>query len=222
MMNKKVKYKPTIQEPIDPERVEYEEALLQNVPTVIHTNSSELTFQLSALELIGGLVALTCWFGFFSGGILVSTEQYRVAIASPTASMTFFANWLMVLSFWTITNIGILACIAAFLGALGRRTQFTVQTASLLTEVDKTILNKHSLATYYVSAVMRGFGTYSLMLAGLLVLATEALISPSQAEYMRLAPTVSIVSFYAGYDPSLFAGLLSRVKGFVNSPPQES
>ena len=57
------------------------------------------------------------------------------------------------------------------------------------------------------------------MLAGLLVMATEALTSPTQGHYVRLASTISVVSFYAGYDPQMFAVILDRIKRLLDSKP---
>ena len=143
-----------------------------------------------------------------------------------TISLTCRVGWdlneSVVLAFWTITNVGILSCVAAFLGALGRRTRFTSRTDELQAAIDDTHPDNHGLATYYVSAIMRGFGVYALVLAGLLVLATNSLTSPDQESYMRLAPIVSIISFYAGYDPSIFAGLLDRVKAVLHAPDQKA
>ena len=46
---------------------------------------------------------------------------------------------------------------------------------------------------------------------------TDALISPDQATYIRIAPMMSIISFYVGYDPTLFAALLDRVRKFLDT-----
>ncbi len=64
---------------------------------------------------------------------------------------------------------------------------------------------------------MRGFGVFVLILSGLLVLATDSLISPNQGQYVRLAGMVSVISFYAGYDPVALAELLKRIEQFLRS-----
>ena len=202
---------------LDPERVAFESAQLEPSGPVFGSPRAPIHIELSTAELIIGLAALAVWFGLFSGGILVATEPYRRAIENPTVSGELVVNWVVVLAFWTITNIGVLSCIAAFLGALGNRTKFTSDTDTVRSPASAGPASTRGLATYYMSAVMRGFGVYSLVLAGLLVFATDSLISPDQAAYMRLAPTVSIISFYAGYDPSIFAGLLDRVKNFLQA-----
>ncbi len=185
---------------------------------VVDTEGLKKITHLSQSELLLGLVAILAWFGVFIGGSIISTEPYRRNLENFDSVGSTIGNALVICTFWTITNVGVLSCVASLLGALGGRSQFTIQTElhDALTEAPYPKFDR-VLATYYVSAIMRGFGIYVLVLAGLLVLATESLVSPTQASYVRLAPTISIISFYAGYDPSLFAGLLGRVRSFVNT-----
>jgi len=172
----------------------------------------------SRTELSLGLLNVAIWFVLFAGGVLISSQPFRNEIAEFTSFRSWVAAFVMTLLFWTITNVGILACSAALLGAFGRRTKFVVrEMRSGSPERDNSPALPRDIGTYYVSAIMRGFGIYILALAGLLVLATEAFKNPDQGEYLRLAGTMSIVAFYAGYDPSTFAGLLDRVKQFFES-----
>jgi hypothetical protein len=83
--------------------------------------------------------------------------------------------------FWIITNVGVLSCVAAFLGALGRRNHFTLGTVLVPDTHPVLQPDLQGLGTYYVSAIMRGFGIYTRVLAGLLVLAMELLASLTQA-----------------------------------------
>ncbi len=167
-----------------------------------------------------GIAALATWFGLFAGGLLVGTETYRNQIMSPDGVASAFTTWLIVLSFWTITNIGLLACVSSYLGAFGRRARFIAAPPDGTVREDLDInLSFTALWTYYASAVMRGFGVYTLSLAGLLVLATQSLLTPSQEDYLRFAPLLSIISFYGGYDSTVFAGLLGRVKSLVDTKP---
>lgn len=200
---------------VDPERLAYEEAMQQDARPRQGPPGS-----LSAVDVSIGAIGLVVWFGLFSGGILIGTEPHRRVLASPADAVSLFNSWFMVCAFWTVTNLGVLSCIAALLGALGRRARFTSPTdlPDPGTAVDRA--PQDGIATFYLSAIMRGFGIYALVLAGLLVLATESLVSPTQEAYMRLAPTISLVSFYAGFDPSMFAGLLNRVNSFLQTNNQ--
>jgi len=203
---------------VETDRLEFEAAQHEQA-SIEKQNPIELSIQ----ELSIGFIALALWFGLFAGGILMPTGPFRNAIAGSTQASTLYLvlSWLVVCAFWTITNIGILSCVSSFLGALGGRTNFTHRADSEQSQFDGPRSHTQSLTTYYLSAILRGFGVYSLTLAGLLVFATESLIDPTQAAYMRLAPTLSILSFYAGYDPNFFSGLLDQVKSFMKSDPKK-
>lgn len=171
------------------------------------------------IELLFGVAALVVWFVLFAGGVLIGTTPYREAIASASNPIVWLQSFAIVLLFWTITNVGILSCIAAFLGALGRRTRFTMAALTADPPAVPT-MGATTVAIFYVSAIMRGFGIYALSFAGLLVLATQSFQNPDQGAYLRLAATLSVISFYAGYDPETFAGLLDRVKQFFQVKSQ--
>ena len=204
------------------------------------------TVPVSYVELAIGFAALVLWFVLFGGGILIGTEPYRNQIAggaapaqeqaTPSPAVTWSLRLLMgvaaqpstspqhrpptlltsvfmVLAFWTITNVALLCCLAAYIGALGRRTRFAVLLGDPSDHFDCA---PQRVRLHYASAVIRGFSIYCLMMAGLLVLATEQFKAPDPGTYLRLAATVTVISFYAGYDPSVLAGLLSRIKRLIN------
>jgi len=181
-------------------------------------------------EIIAGLSALAAWFVLFAGAILINTQDFRDAFTgvdkSPAATtrpsissimpkphgttvLNFVYCALVILAFWTVTNVGLLSCLAAFIGALGRRTQFAISASSLEPYSDAL---PAEIRLHYIAAVIRGFSIYTLVMAGLLVLATEAFVKTDPGGYLRLAGMVTVISFYVGYDPTLFAGLLGRVK----------
>lgn len=173
--------------------------------------------QLSMAELSAGVFSIILWFFLFSGGLLVSTQPHRDVIQNSNGNEVPFRSWFIVIAFWTVTNVGLLSCVSAYLGALGKRARFTHQTDQMHSPIDATRDHHDLLWTYYLSAVLRGFGVYTLLLGGLLVLATSSLVTSTQGDYMRLAPTLSIISFYAGYDPSVFSGLLEKVNSFLKT-----
>jgi hypothetical protein len=155
---------------------------------------------------------LLAWFALFGGAILIGTEPYRRAITAPASVHELIRSSLVVLAFWTITNIGLLACISSFLGALGRRTRFAVR---LGTPPDTCDAVPRPVSLFYASAIIRGFSVYALVMAGLIVLVTESFLNPSQDQYIRLAATTSVTSFYVGYDPAILGNLLQRVRQTV-------
>jgi hypothetical protein len=201
-------------------------------PAVITQSSSPMAQALATpvtwTELIIGFVVLLVWFVLFAGGILVPTGAYRdrlnfydptppttqpssVAAGKPTVGEAV-GDALAIFAFWTITNVGLLSCLAAFLGAVGRRTRFAMQGSE---QSDPDAI-PNQIRLHYASAVIRGFGIYGLMMAGLLVLATDTFTTPTQGQYLRLSATISVLAFYSGYDPAVFAGVLQRVKKLLD------
>lgn len=168
-------------------------------------------------EIVSASLALGLWFVLFSGGCLLGTDVYRSQLAAPLAWQLKIKPMLVCLCFWTTSNLGLLACLSSFMGAVGYRCRFT-QALNADCEVQNATEDvKSLLLTSYLAAVMRGFGVYTLSLAGLLLLATETLIAPDQVSYLRLAPLVSIVGFYSGFNPQTFGGLLMRVQKLLRS-----
>lgn len=200
---------------VEPDRIEFEAAQDEQ------PQREERPVHLAKRELFSGLIVLASWFCLFLGGILIGTEPHRTSLQNPTSSAGLIWSWIVICAFWTITNLGLLCCVSAFLGALGKRTRFTSRNDPLNSTIETADPNLRGLDTYYMSAVMRGFGVYILSLGGLLIMATDSLLDPSQAGYVRLAPAMSIVSFYAGYDPSIFEELLHRVNSFMHSGNQK-
>ncbi|MCZ6837382.1 MAG: hypothetical protein O7G85_16525 [Planctomycetota bacterium] len=170
-------------------------------------------YMVSWWELVFGSCALILWFSLFAGGILINIGSSRTALTSSETFWQGVSHLPLILSCWTVTNVGVLAVLAAILGAVGRRTRFTSNN-TISRFSNSPLLKSRAAIIFYASAVIRGFGVYSLLLGGLLILATATLVAPSQEEYLRLALTISIISFYAGYNPEVFASLLKRAEGF--------
>jgi hypothetical protein len=62
---------------------------------------------------------------------------------------------------------------------------------------------------------MRGFVIYLLVVSGLLLVTTEAIAKSDQSQYVRLAATMSVVSFIAGYDSLVFKRALEKVVAVI-------
>ncbi|MCI0361098.1 MAG: hypothetical protein L0211_21675 [Planctomycetaceae bacterium] len=172
-------------------------------------------------ELFFSSASLLLWFALFAGGTLIATQPFIDSVARTTNAFEAAGYSVIIILFWTITNVGILSMLAAVLGAFGQRTRFASPIAGrglLGTPAQpSTDANPRELFTHYASAIMRGFGVYTLVLSGLLVLATDAIVAPTQGQYVRLAGMVSVISFYAGYDPEMLAGLLKRIERFLKT-----
>ncbi|MCA9007179.1 MAG: hypothetical protein KDA70_18035 [Planctomycetaceae bacterium] len=183
----------------------------------------ETDFQWQEFILAAG--AICVWFILFTGGTLIGTAKYISALIGESSNIGLFESSLYVLFFWTITNIGLISLVSSILGAFSQRVRFVnklYENASVTVPQHLPTIEinngerKEAFSVHYSSAAMRGFGVYVLVLSGLLVLATDVLINPSQSQYVRLAGMVSVISFYAGYEPEMLGGLLMRVKGLLS------
>lgn len=174
-------------------------------------------------EILIAASALAIWFVLFTGGTMIGTEPYRNDIANRAPIPTRIVAWTTILLFWTMSNVGLLSMLAAVLGVFGQRARFAKKMSDLHivhnTSINSIPTSIAHIYVHYASAIMRGFGVYALTISGLLVMATDSLIDPSQGQYVRLAGLISVISFYAGYDPEVLAGLLDRIKSFLNNNP---
>jgi hypothetical protein len=73
----------------------------------------------------------------------------------------------------------------------------------------------------YLSAALRGFFLYVLVVSGLLVLTNDVAVKETQfTQYVRLAGFVSGLAFVIGYDPNLIYVLMSKMTDIANRPLQ--
>jgi len=186
-------------------------------PTGDQPGAEHPLIPLTRIEFLSAVLALSLWFLFFSGGSLLGTVTYRNQLASPIAWNHKIKPLVVCLFFWTTSNLGILSCLAAFLGAVGYRSGFTTTLDSKCSTQKPTAAMRSMLLTWYLAAVMRGFGVYTLSTAGLILVATDAVTDAGQETYLRLAPLISIVSFYSGFNPRTFGGLLDRVQKILRT-----
>lgn len=158
------------------------------------------------------------WLVVFSLGFAVPAAPHLVALdTAHEASLSILAavgNVLLVIICSTSTNPGILACIAALLGGLARWIH-----------VDGSSPNAADgngpLMRVFVAPMLRGFFMYLALLAGLLLLTTQAITNATQDQYVQLAGTVSVFAFMIGYDPNVFRKLMGKVNGWAVQREQE-
>lgn len=177
---------------------------------------------LTGFEIFFAAIALSLWFLLFCGGSLLGTAVYREQLGSSLPWISKIKPLIVCLGFWTTSNLGLLSCLSAFLGAVGYRCRFTVALDPNCSVQPPTDAVRSVLLTSYLAAVMRGFGVYTLSTAGLILLATDSVTQPAQETYLRLAPLISIVGFYSGFNPQTFGGLLGRVQTILRTENQKA
>jgi hypothetical protein len=163
-----------------------------------------------ALEIVAGALALFLWAMIFAVGIIFPSRPYLESlqgIANGGRELTWYEVIGRLLAFvvtYTATNAAVLCCLTAWLGELGRRTR-----------IDGSPQRGGIHSGDYIAAVIRGFLAYLAVAAGFIILGsgTNLFVTPTQADYLRMAAIVSLLGFLTGFSPSLFRGLEERFSG---------
>lgn len=160
-----------------------------------------------ARELLMAVGALGTWLLLFTAGMIIPSTPYRELLASPVGLplSKLLVAWLVVVTCYTLPNVALLCCSASLLGAAGRRAR--------LERGEEP--EDDGISSPYVSAVIRGFFVFLVLLSGVLILLEKPFDAPSAEQYLRLAGFVSLLSFLVGYNPHLFARLLKRIADLV-------
>ncbi|MEK6263068.1 MAG: hypothetical protein AABP62_31190, partial [Planctomycetota bacterium] len=146
---------------------------------------------------------------------VVETASIReVVTGRHTASMMEgLGAWLILLTSYTVTNFAILSCLAAIIGKFSRRS-LSFETASLDGLAPALTPTFREVMVFYSVATTRGFVIYLMLTGGLILLSTTTVTESSPSEYIKLASTISIMAFMAGYDSKVFKQSLDRIATF--------
>ncbi|MFO0914368.1 MAG: hypothetical protein U0795_15515 [Pirellulales bacterium] len=175
------------------------------------SNAPRRLVSLCVGELVLGQAALTAWFLLFAGGMLINTRPYQQNLDGDAGVPATIQAWVVVCSFWTMTNVGLLSCVTSIIGGLGQRLHFATRMPSQ--DFATEFVKPKDLVVFYASALMRGFVVYTLAISGLLVFSADSWKSIDQASYIRLAALASVIGLYGGYDVEFFDGMFRRIKG---------
>ena len=130
------------------------------------------------------------------------------AYASPGPSI--FWAWILVILFFTPTNVLFLCMSSGILGALSR-----IAILHSRKEGEREIPKDNT--NPIISGVFRGMFAYLLIISGVLIINETPFTSPSQFQYARLAGFMSLFSFLLSYDPSRFRKFLKTANDHVDS-----
>lgn len=159
-----------------------------------------------------GIALTVAWITVFAIGFTVPVLPYVKLLDSATNQFLSLPAAVgcvaVVILCSTPTNPGILACLAALLGGIANWIHVD---GSLPSEAEA----KMSLQRVCFAPMLRGFFMYLALLAGLLLLTTQAITNATQDQYVQLAGTVSVFGFMIGYDPDVFRKLMGKVNGWV-------
>jgi hypothetical protein len=167
--------------------------------------------QLTRSEAIVSVLAISAWVILAAAGVAVSTKPYVDLISnanSKTAMLELVKAWFLVITCYTFTNIALLCCLSAVIGAIGRSAR-----------IDDVERNDPAtdLRTLCISGMIRGFFMFIVVLSGTLILSDQKCDDITIEQYLKLAGLASLLSFAIGYDPHLFVSFFERVSKWTNN-----
>jgi hypothetical protein len=166
-------------------------------------------------EAIVCILAIAAWVILTAAGVAVSTKPYIDLISNADGKATIWQlaqAWFLLITCYTFTNIALLCCLAAVIGAIGRSAR-----------IDDVERNDPAtdLRTLCVSGMIRGFFMFIIILSGTLILSDQKYDDITIEQYLKLAGLVSLLSFAIGYDPHLFVSFFERVSQWTSSVPSQ-
>ena len=160
--------------------------------------------KLHAGEVVFLVGVLLGWVILLAIGMFIPSQSYRDALVQAQPRFYDYAfAWFMALIGYTFTHLAVRSGLASLAGAGARHVE--AQLAG-----GERIANLRAL---YTSAVVRGFFVYLIALSGLMFLAEGLFtnIAKSADVYIRLAGSMSVLSFMLGFNPEMFARFLERI-----------
>jgi len=166
---------------------------------------------LTASEAVVVVTAILAWSVLVAVGVAVPTKPYIDLLSSPDGNPSAVAlakAMFVILTCYTFTNVAALCCLSAVVGAIGRSAG-----------IDDVERNDPAtdLRTLCLSAVIRGFFLFLVVLSGTLFVSEQKFGNISIEQYLKLAGLVSLLSFAIGYDPHLFVAFFARVSQWTNT-----
>ncbi len=161
-----------------------------------------------------GIIGMITWIILFGLGVLVNSEPYRNAVLHLFSWHDFF----LALITYTPTNLILLCLFAAFAGGCASKLIFSGITKKT-EELGLTMPENKTDSQIYMNenpfgSMLRGLTVYFIFLTGSFLATTDPFLHPSADQYAKSAGTVSLLSFFVGYDPTVFRTVLSLTVKF--------
>ncbi|MBN8676890.1 MAG: hypothetical protein J0M29_01615 [Chitinophagales bacterium] len=146
---------------------------------------------------------LILWLLTFSIGAFIDTNPLRAELNQAFNLSSF----LLVVSAWIPTNLGILSILAGLSGALCR---------SLLRSLEVGIeqVRPAKEGSRVIGGGIAGLMFYLSLMAGAFLLMDDPFETTTKQQYFRIAGVVSFMAFLAGFRPDLLRRVLDKIPGF--------
>ncbi len=148
-------------------------------------------------------VCLILWLLTFSVGAFVDTNPIRANLAQQFQ----MSGFLLVIVAWIPTNLGILAILAGLSGSLCRSLLRTL-------EVGLEQIRTEKEGSRILGGAIAGLLFYLSLMAGAFLLMSHPFETTTKEQYFRVAGTVSLLCFLAGFRPDLLRRILDKLPGF--------
>jgi hypothetical protein len=155
-----------------------------------------------------GSCGVVLWILLFGLGMIIDSAPYRESLRTNFN----FPQFIMTILTFTPTNIAMLCLVSSFTG--GCASLLIISKAEKVLGLDKQPNRPKTNSHVYMSenpfsSMLRGIVVFFAFLAGVFVTSSTALVSPTAQAYTQAAGVVSLLSFFVGYDPTMFRTLVS-------------
>jgi hypothetical protein len=151
------------------------------------------------------------------GGILINSQPHRDNLSgyftiesemnmnsnNESTGDNFIYSLIIVVLFYTPSNLILLCMTAGLLGAISRIAKLHVK------DFNEPELPSDKTDPL-MSGILRGLFVYLLAISGILLINDNPITLPTQAQYVRLAGILSILSFLLSYNPSRFQSFIAK------------
>ena len=184
--------------------------------------ASKRLHPLPPAEVVIGVSAICLWLCFFLAGIVVETKSLRELVSAGLISSFWelVSVSFILMTCYTVTNLAILSSFAAVIGKFCRRA-LTYETGTFSGFTPAPTATIGTVMVFYSVAIARGFVIFLMMTGGLILLQTDAVTASTTEEYIKMAGTISILAFMAGYDAEIFKRALDRISAFSTERNEE-
>jgi hypothetical protein len=168
---------------------------------------------------VAGLVA---YLGIFGAGMLLSSEPYRERLSARAAAFAvddagfagtavpdlvaapgaLIGDFVAALVLFTPINVAFLTLLAGLVGGCASHITFH-RARPAAGDDERSLFRSESPA----ASMLRSFAVYLAYLAAIFVVSDDPFAAPSQAQYVRIAGTLSLLAFVVGYDPTRFTAI---------------